>query len=480
MPQTWQPKPPTPSPSYSTGWLGWARKNLFSSPGNALLTLLSLAVLLATLPSMLRWGLWDATWLGDSRKVCDSAAQDGSAGACWVFIKVRLEVFLYGFYPEAQRWRVNFTLALLGLAALPILAPTLLRGTLRQTLFALAAALLMLATFGMPCAIFTACYLLLPLALPPLVRQRPFLELFAGRLAGVSAGLFLTALAATLLYLAAGQAGGGGAAGPIAVTGAILVVFLIFVGRLTASAWRWILLFTVYPLAGFFLLVGEVFGLPLVETHFWGGLFLTLVVAGTGMATALPIGILLALGRRSALPVIKTLCVFFIEFVRGVPLVSVLFMASVMFPLFLPENVTFDKLLRALIGIAFFYAAYMAEVIRGGLQAIPKGQFEAAMALGWPYWKMMALIIMPQTLRLVIPGLANNVLSLLKDTTLVAVIGLLDLLGVAKASMADTEWLGFTKEAYIFAALVFWVFCFAISRYSVYLEKTYHTSQHYN
>ena len=198
------------------------------------------------------------------------------------------------------------------------------------------------------------------------------------------------------------------------------------------------------------------------------------------MATALPIGILLALGRRSTLPVIRTLCVFFIEFVRGVPLVSVLFMASVMFPLFLPENVTFDKLLRALIGIAFFYAAYMAEVIRGGLQAIPKGQFEAAMALGWPYWKMMALIIIPQTLRLVIPGLANNVLSLLKDTTLVAVIGLLDLLGVAKASMADTEWLGFTKEAYIFAALVFWVFCFAISRYSVYLEKTYHTSQHYN
>jgi general L-amino acid transport system permease protein len=246
---------------------------------------------------------------------------------------------------------------------------------------------------------------------------------------------------------------------------------------LTKAGWRWVFLFTVYPVFAFFMLVGDVFGLPLVETHFWGGLFLTLVVAGTGMATALPIGILLALGRRSTLPIIKTLCVAFIEFVRGVPLVSVLFMASVMFPLFLPENVTFDKLLRALVGIAFFYAAYMAEVIRGGLQAIPKGQFEAAMALGWPYSKMMALIIIPQTLRLVIPGLANNFLSLLKDTTLVAVIGLLDLLGVAKASMADMEWLGFTKEAYIFAAVVFWIFCFAISRYSVYLEKNYHTGQ---
>ena len=194
------------------------------------------------------------------------------------------------------------------------------------------------------------------------------------------------------------------------------------------------------------------------------------------MATALPIGILLALGRRSELPVIKTVCIAFIEFVRGVPLVSVLFMASVMFPLFLPENVNFDKLLRALVGVAFFYAAYIAEVIRGGLQAITKGQFEAAEALGWTYWKKMSVIILPQTLRLVIPGLANNFLSLLKDTTLVAVIGLLDLLGVAKAALADAEWLGYTKEAYVFAGLVFWIFCFAISRYSTYLEKKYHTN----
>jgi general L-amino acid transport system permease protein len=151
-------------------------------------------------------------------------------------------------------------------------------------------------------------------------------------------------------------------------------------------------------------------------------------------------------------------------------------MASVMFPLFLPENVSIDKLLRALVGISFFYAAYMAEVVRGGLQAIPKGQYEAAQALGWSYWKMMGLIILPQTLRLVIPGLANNFLSLLKDTTLVAVIGLLDLLGIAKAAMADVEWLGFTKEAYVFAGAVFWIFCFGLSRYSVYLEKKYHTS----
>lgn len=183
----------------------------------------------------------------------------------------------------------------------------------------------------------------------------------------------------------------------------------------------------------------------------------------------------MALGRRSELPVIRVVCVTFIEVARGVPLVSVLFLASVMFPLFLPDSVSFDKLLRALVGVAFFYAAFIAEVIRGGLQTIPPGQYEAAKALGWPYWRMMSVIILPQAIRLVIPALAINFLSLFKDTTLVAVIGLLDLLGIAKAAMADSEWLGFTKEAYVFAGVVFWIVCFSISRYSVYLEKKHHT-----
>lgn len=477
MLQTWQPQPSAPSPSHDSGWWGWMKTNLFSSPGNTLLTLLALIVVVATLPPLFRWGIWNATWLGDARGVCDSAAKEGGSGACWVFVKVRLEVFLYGFYPLAERWRVNFTVIVLALAILPILAPTLLRPVGRQLVLYLLASVALWPGYGWQTATFTAAYLLVPFALPRLFSRRPFLELFTKRWAAIAVGFGLAAAAGGLAYLGVRAAIDPKAASGIAATVAILALFLLFVGRLTTSGWRWVFLFTVFPVFAFFLLVGEVFGLPLVETHFWGGLFLTLVVAGTGMATALPIGILLALGRRSTLPIIKTLCVSFIEFVRGVPLVSVLFMASVMFPLFLPENVTFDKLLRALVGIAFFYAAYMAEVIRGGLQAIPKGQFEAAMALGWDYWKMMSLIIIPQTLRLVIPGLANNFLSLLKDTTLVAVIGLLDLLGVAKASMADTEWLGFTKEAYIFAALVFWVLCFAISRYSVYLEKTYHTSQ---
>ncbi len=475
MIEEWRPKPSLPSPVLGAGWAGWCRKNLFPTPGNALLTILCISLLIWTVPPLVRWGLLDATWLGDSRGACDAAG--GSAGACWVFVKVRLGVFMYGFYPLGERWRVNFAVIVLAVALLPIFAPALLRKTTAQIILYLAAAFAVLFLYGLIPAIFTACYLFAPFALARLFQGRPFLELFASQALAAVVGIASAVGGGGLVYYGVLIGIDEKAAGAIGLTASVLLLCLLFVGRLTMAGWRWVLLFTVYPVFAFFMLVGDVFGLPLVETHFWGGLFLTLVVAGTGMATALPIGILLALGRRSTLPVIKTLSVAFIEFVRGVPLVSVLFMASVMFPLFLPENVTFDKLLRALVGIAFFYAAYMAEVIRGGLQAIPRGQFEAAMALGWTYWKMMSLIIIPQTLRLVIPGLANNFLSLLKDTTLVAVIGLLDLLGVAKASMADSEWLGFTKEAYIFAAVVFWVFCFAISRYSVYLERNYHTSQ---
>ncbi len=477
MLEIWKPKPSVPSPILGTGYLAWFRSNLFSTPGNALLTLLSIAILLWTLPPLIRWGFIDATWLGDSRGVCDSTSKDGAGGACWVFIRVRLEVFLYGFYPLVERWRVNFTFMVLALAILPILAPNLLRTNDRQVILYLTATFGAWFFFGSIAAVFIASYLFVPFLLPRFFQGKSFLELFGSQILASLIGVGLSVAGGALVYYAVLTGFDPRAAGAISITAFILSLTLLFVNRLTMAGWRWVFLFTIYPVFAFFMLVGDVFGLPLIETHFWGGLFLTLVVAGTGMATALPIGILLALGRRSTLPVIKTLCVSFIEFVRGVPLVSVLFMASVMFPLFLPENVSFDKLLRALVGIAFFYAAYMAEVIRGGLQAIPKGQFEAAMALGWPYWKMMSLIIIPQTLRLVIPGLANNFLSLLKDTTLVAVIGLLDLLGVAKASMADMEWLGFAKEAYIFAAAVFWLFCFAISRYSVYLEKNYHTSQ---
>jgi general L-amino acid transport system permease protein len=429
-----------------------------------------------TVPSMFRWAILDANWLGDSREICDAAASGGVSGACWVFIKVRMDVFLYGFYPAAERWRVNLIFVVLAFSLLPLAAPEFFKDQKRQAFAAAAGVIAVLIPYGTVPACFMFVYGFMPFALTRVSVLPAQQRMHSNNLSAILMGSGIACVAGLLMYVAVRSLVDANAALPISLSTVLIALFLIFVGRLSAMVWRWVLLFAVYPLFAFFLLIGGVFGLPLVETHYWGGLFLTLVVAGTGMGTALPIGILFALGRRSELPVIKTVCVSFIEFVRGVPLVSVLFMASVMFPLFLPENVTFDKLLRALVGIAFFYAAYMAEVIRGGLQAIPKGQYEAAKALGWTYWKMMGFIIMPQTLRLVIPGLANNFLSLLKDTTLVAVIGLLDLLGIAKAAMADSEWLGFTKEAYIFAAIVFWVFCFAISRYSVHLEKKYHTS----
>jgi general L-amino acid transport system permease protein len=237
------------------------------------------------------------------------------------------------------------------------------------------------------------------------------------------------------------------------------------------KVWWAIGLIVVYPIIAYFLFYGGVFGLPVVETALWGGLSITLVIAITGIVASLPLGILLALGRRSRLPIIKSLCVAFIELVRGVPLITVLFMASVMLPLFLPVGVTFDKLLRALIGVALFSAAYMAEVVRGGLQAIPKGQFEAAAALGLNYWKTTTFIILPQALKLVIPGIVNTFIGLFKDTSLVLIIGLYDLAGISQVVIKDPAWLGLAAETYIIAGIGFWIFCFAMSRYSMRLER---------
>jgi general L-amino acid transport system permease protein len=222
------------------------------------------------------------------------------------------------------------------------------------------------------------------------------------------------------------------------------------------------------------LFYGGLFGLSVVETHQWGGLMLTLVLALVGMVLSLPLGILLALGRRSQMPVVRAACVTYIELWRGVPLITVLFMASVMLPLFLPEGATLDKLLRAMIGIVLFQASYMAEVVRGGLQAIPKGQYEAAEALGLGYWQGIGLIILPQALKLVIPGIVNTFIALFKDTTLVLIIGLFDLLGIVQQAFADPNWLGYSVEGYLFAGLIYWAFCFSISRYSQALERELH------
>lgn len=261
----------------------------------------------------------------------------------------------------------------------------------------------------------------------------------------------------------------------VVLVGAMFVALFVplLIPRAPYKLLNALLLFVVLPIVSFFLLLGGYLGLPRVETQLWGGLMVTLVLSFVAIAVSLPLGILLALGRRSDLPVIKMFCVIFIETVRGVPLVTVLFMASVMLPLFLPAGVTFDKFLRALIGVALFAAAYMAEVVRGGLQAIPKGQYEGADSLGLSYWQKTGLIVLPQALKLVIPGIVNTFIGIFKDTSLVYIIGMFDLLGIIRQNFADANWATpqTPMTGLIFAGFIFWVFCFGMSRYSIYMER---------
>ena len=242
--------------------------------------------------------------------------------------------------------------------------------------------------------------------------------------------------------------------------------------RLPYKAANAILFFGVFPVVAFFLLVGGVFGLPHVETRVWGGLLVTLVIAFTGIIGSLPLGILLALGRRSELPLIRALSIVFIEFWRGVPLITVLFFATYMLPLFLPGSWKIDALARVLVGVVLFAAAYMAEVVRGGLQAIPRSQFEAAQALGLGYWRMMGFVILPQALKLVIPGIVNSFIALFKDTTLVLIVAIFDLLGQLRAAFSDPNWATPTTlfTGFAFGGMIYFAFCFAMSRYALYTE----------
>jgi general L-amino acid transport system permease protein len=360
---TFTPHPDLPPPSTSVGAFAWLRNNLFSSWLNSLLTLAAIYLLILIVPPLVDWAFIKADWVGTTRDDCDSG------GACWVFVNVWFDQFMYGLYPESEYWRIN--------------------------------------------------------------------------LAGI-----------------------------------LIVVLMVplFIDRFRYKLWLGAFIVFVYPVIAFYLFSGGVFGLEYVETSRWGGLTLTLVLASVGMAASFPLGILLALGRRSSMPIVKSVCVVFIEFWRGVPLITVLFMSSVMLPLFLPEGTNFDKLLRAMIGISLFQSAYIAEVVRGGLAAIPKGQYEAAQALGLSYWRSMGLIILPQALKLVIPGIVNTFIALFKDTTLVLIIGLFDMLAMIQNALADANWLGYAIEGLAFAALVYWAFCFAMSRYSMALERKLNTS----
>jgi general L-amino acid transport system permease protein len=255
--------------------------------------------------------------------------------------------------------------------------------------------------------------------------------------------------------------------------GAVLIVWLLWLDAARRGVAA-ILFFGVYPVVSFMLLSGAPWlGLPRVDSDLWGGILVSLLVAIVGIVVSLPLGILLALGRRSSLPALSVASAGFIEIVRGVPMITVLFMANTMLPLFLPENLAPDRLARPLIGVALFASAYMAEVVRGGLQAIPRGQFEGAAALGLGYWRSLRLVILPQALRHVIPGIVNTFIGLFKDTTLVAIVGIFDFLRTVDAARLDPVWAGPTisTTGYVFAALFYFVFCFGMSRYSLFVER---------
>jgi general L-amino acid transport system permease protein len=384
--------------------------------------------------------------------------------------------WIYGFYPIDQRWRVN-TAFIIGAAALiPMLMPSVpykfWNGLFLLVVYPLITLILLTGgnfNFDWTSYFYIFAFLCFLATVVPFAAFGVEDGLAKNRI-----GLGLTALSVIAYLLSFFVAGLGVIAAVLAIAGAAIAVAVSWMSDLRPARSAVILWLIAVGSVLFAMLVLDAdFGLVPVETSQWGGLTVTLVVSVTGIVASLPLGILLALGRRSKMPVVKFFSVIFIELWRGVPLITVLFMSSVMLPLFLPEGVNFDKLLRALIGVALFSAAYMAEVVRGGLQAIPKGQYEGAQALGLSYWQMMRMIVLPQALKISIPNIVSNFIGLFKDTTLVLIIGIFDLLGIIQTSFADAKWASPNTgpTGYFTAALLFWVFCFAMSRYSIFTER---------
>ena len=440
--------PQQPPPLLQAGITGWLWKNFFSSMSNfssisaafqsiimIVLTFVLLYFCGGQMYSLIDFALFSAVWSDPEvlkRGSCTTVDQGGSlpsgwSGACWPFIFAKKKLLIYGRYPAEELWRVNLVYLTLFLG----IGYTLFEGAKgRQwtgfamlTIFPLFALILLTgANFNIS---WSTNLLLLGLSI---------LFMFFGEL---TRRYFLGSIISELTSL-------------FYICG--ITLFLIFIAALLLSI---------------------DYGLSFVETSDWGGLLVTLVVAITGIVASLPLGIILALGRRSNMPIARTISTIFIEFWRGIPLITVLFASSVLLPLFLPDGVDFDKLLRALIGVMLFSAAYMAEVVRGGLQAMPRGQFEGASAVGLSYFQSMRLIILPQALTHVIPGIVNTFIGLFKDTTLVLIIGLFDLLGQAQSTIADAYWSSPAQAptAYLAVGIMFFIFCFGMSRYSMFMER---------
>ncbi|MEZ5676483.1 L-glutamine ABC transporter membrane protein /L-glutamate ABC transporter membrane protein /L-aspartate ABC transporter membrane protein /L-asparagine ABC transporter membrane protein [Thalassovita litoralis] len=409
-------------PATSVGVVGWMRQNLFSGWLNSAITVICAVFVFYIAGFLLSWAVsptWAATSLGECREILA-----GHEGACWGVIRDRWVQLLFGFYPADQYWRPILTFVLLAVALAPVLFADKVPAKLIY---------------------FSAAY---PFIMPWL--------LWGGAIWGplvAAAGFVLGYVVYRVV---------DGMAGSLAAIIAAVAAAIIW----------WLLLAS--PLAGMLTGIADI-GLEPVASRYFGGMMLSITIGVVAIACSLPIGILLALGRQSDLLIVKAICVGFIEFIRGVPLITLLFVASTLLNIFMPPGTNFDIIMRVIIMATLFASAYMAEVIRGGLAALPKGQYEGADSLGLNYWQAQRLIIMPQALKISIPGIVSTFIGLFKDTTLVSVIGLLDPLGLSNAIRADSAWNGIVWELYGFIALMFFVFCFSMSRYSMYLERKLRT-----
>ena len=446
--------PIMPPPKSEAGITGWLYRNIFisfsdfSSIGASIRSILMAIITVyigyffsVQVYSLLDFGIFSAVWVGQEgvkREVCLTVDQGGDLpsgwhGACWPFIYAKAKFITYGAYPNDELWRPNLT-ALIGIVALG-----------------------WVMIERMPYRRHVGVFLL---TLYPIMA---LILLTGGHFKTDYNDVAVNAVIGLLLITVGRQA----------KTGRLGTTVTEFAGMFGLAGW------VIFIYAAINAGLGIDYGLEEVGTNDWGGLLITLVVAITGIVASLPLGVVLALGRRSSMPVARILSTVFIEFWRGVPLITVLFMASVMLPLFLPEGVNFDNLLRALVGVMLFSAAYMAEVVRGGLQAMDKGQFEGADALGLSYSQKMRLIILPQALTHVIPGIVNTFIGLFKDTTLVSIVSIFDMLGAVQSTYSDAAWAtpGQDETGYLFICLIYFVFCFGMSRYSMFMEYKLSTSR---
>jgi general L-amino acid transport system permease protein len=484
--------PERAAPIKTTGFVGFVRSRLLNSPTNILLTILGILLLWFTVVPGLKFLLVDAVWTGKDRNACLAENAGHTVGACWPYIQAKFSQLVYGFFPEPERWRVNLTFILAALLLLPLLIPRAPAKGLNAGLFFLAfpiVAFFLLRGGGLSGFGISWCAGLLSGLADSigdggrgLTRAGdasaiigPLLKLFGMLLVLLSTVISYVAWPLTLIRDSI-QASSRPVWTDFAATAAFVSLAVFVLNGGTRAGWR-PLVVTLGVFAGAAFVIAAMGldhgGLPLVDTRLWGGLLITLVVSVTGIVASMPVGIALALGRRSTIPLIRIFSVAFIEFWRGVPLITVLFFATYMLPLFMPAGFTIDGLVRVLIGIALFAGAYMAEVIRGGLQAIPRGQSEAASALGLSWAKTTGLIVMPQALRHVIPGLVNSFIALFKDTSLVSIVALFDLLGQLRASFSDPVWATPTTlfTGFAFTGMIYFAFCFGMSRYSLFVER---------